>query len=89
MRYLEITAAAVAASLFFFVPPVQAAGETNEHEFREFVRMADANKDGTVTKAEAMKAFEMMWDRHDAKKIGKMDDKAFRQFLMELMKSGA
>jgi hypothetical protein len=88
MRYLKTTAAALAASAFI-VLPAHAAGETNEHEFREFVRMADANKDGKVTKAEAMKAFEMMWDKHDAKKTGAMDGKAFQQFLMELMKSGA
>jgi len=87
MRYLK-TAAAMLAATACFTLPAHAAGETNDHEFREFVRMADANKDGNVTKAEAMKAFEMMWDKHDAKKTG-MDTKAFQQFLMELMKSGA
>ena len=88
MRYLKSTAAALAASAFIALPAF-AAGETNDHEFREFVRMADANKDGKVSKAEAMKAFEMMWDKHDAKKTGTMDNKAFQQFLMELMKTGA
>jgi hypothetical protein len=88
MRYARIAAASLIASAFV-VLPAQAAGETNDHEFREFVRMADANKDGKVSKAEAMKAFEMMWDKHDARKTGTMDNKAFQQFLMELMKTGA
>ena len=88
MRNL-MTTAALAATLALNAAPALAAGEANDHEFREFVRMADANKDGKITKAEAMKAFEMMWDKHDPKKTGTMNDKAFQQFLMELMKSGA
>ena len=87
MKRLTVATAVLATAAFAHLPAL-AAGETNEHEFREFVRMADADKDGKITKAEAMKAFEKMWDQHDPKKTGTMESAAFRQFLMELMKSG-
>jgi Ca2+-binding EF-hand superfamily protein len=54
-----------------------------------FVKMCDTDKDGMVSKAEAMKMVEKMFDKHDTKKMGKLDKKQVEAFLAELMKGGA
>jgi hypothetical protein len=54
----------------------------------KFMKMSDTNKDGMLSKAEAMKRFEMMFDKHDTKKQGMLDKKQTEAFLAELMKGG-
>ncbi len=53
-----------------------------------FVKMCDTDKDGMVSKAEVMKMVEKMYDKHDTKKMGKLDKKQTEAFLKELMKGG-
>lgn len=79
-----LASAAMAAALLGS-PLVQAGEDVNPDAF---VKMSDANKDGMVSKAEAMKMVEKMFDKHDTKKMGKLDKKQIEFFLMELMKSG-
>lgn len=54
----------------------------------KFMKMSDTDKDGMLSKAEAMKMFEKMYDKHDTKKMGKLDRKQTEAFLAELMKGG-
>lgn len=61
------------------------ADDAKDHD--KFVKMCDADKDGTVSKEEFMKHVEKVWAKMDAKKIGKMDNKQFEIFLKQLMKS--
>ena len=68
------------------VPAVQAAEEGINAD--KFVKMCDADKDGMVSKAEMMKMVEKMFDKHDTKKMGKLDKKQAEAFLTELMKGG-
>ena len=51
-----------------------------------FVKMCDVDKDGMVSKAEAMKMIEKMWDKQDTKKMGKLDKKQVEAFLKDLIK---
>ena len=51
-----------------------------------FIKMCDTDKDGMVSKAEAMKMIEKMWDKQDTKKMGKLDKKQVEAFLKDLMK---
>ena len=53
-----------------------------------FMKMSDMNKDGMLSKAEAMKMFEKTFDKHDTKKQGMLDRKQTEAFLAELMKGG-
>ena len=88
MRSLTKTLAMAAmAAAVFAVPAVQAAGESMDAD--HFVKMCDTDKDGMVSKAEAMKMVEKMFDKHDTKKMGKLDKKQVEAFLAELMKGGA
>jgi len=68
------------------MPAVQAAEEAINAD--EFVKMCDADKDGMVSKDEMMKMVEKMFDKHDTKKMGKLDKKQTKAFLKELMKGG-
>ncbi len=77
--------AAVCAALLA-APLAQAREDVNPDGF---VKMCDSDKDGMVSKAEAMKMVEKMFDKHDSKKMGKLDKKQVELFLQELMKSGA
>jgi hypothetical protein len=54
----------------------------------KFMKMSDTNKDGMLSKAEAMKMFEKTFDKHDTKKQGMLDKKQTEAFLAELMKGG-
>lgn len=56
-------------------------------DYDRFVKMCDADKDGTVSKEEFMKHVEKVWAKMDTKKVGKMDNKQFEIFLKQLMKS--
>jgi len=68
------------------MPAAQAAEEAINAD--KFVKMCDTDKDGMVSKAEVMKMVDKMFDKHDTKKMGKLDKKQAEAFLMELMKGG-
>ncbi|MDX2220274.1 MAG: hypothetical protein SF172_14760 [Burkholderiales bacterium] len=78
-----------ASSLFllFSVGPALASDTKPAPNMDKTVKMVDADKDGMVSKAEFMKHAEKMWDKMDAKKMGKMDSKQFELFLKSLMMS--
>ena len=79
-----MVAAAMAAALAG--APAFAAKEDENAD--KFVKMCDTDKDGVVSKAEVMKAVEKMFDKHDTKKMGKLDKEQVERFLAELMKGG-
>jgi Ca2+-binding EF-hand superfamily protein len=55
-----------------------------------FMKSCDMDHDGMVSKAEMMKHMEMMFDKMDAKKTGKLDKKQAEAFLKAFTKeSGA
>ena len=83
----SMAATAFAAALLA-APAAQAYNEKDDLKFEEFVQMCDTDKDGMVSKAEAMKVIEKMFDKQDKKKMGKLDKKQVEAFLRELMKSG-
>jgi hypothetical protein len=78
----------VAATLATALAGVPLAHAQESVNADAFVKMCDMDKDGMVSKAEAMKMIEKMWDKQDAKKMGKLDKKQVEAFLKELMKSG-
>ena len=80
--------AATALAAAFFAMPAY-AGEKDEVNADKFAAMCDTDKDGMVSKAEMMKMVEKMYDKHDTKKMGKLDKKQAEAFLKELMKGGA
>ena len=74
--------AAALASVALAAPVAYADDSANASNF---VKMCDSNKDGVVTKAEAMKMVEKMFDKADTKKAGKLDKKQVEIFLKSLM----
>jgi Ca2+-binding EF-hand superfamily protein len=86
MRNLTKTLALAAAVACTLVLPAAYAGDNMDAE--KFITMCDKNKDGMISKAEMMKMMEQMFDKHDAKKTGKLDKKQVDAFLAELIKSG-
>jgi len=82
MKLTKTLAAAALASLAFAAPAAYADDTTNANNF---VKMCDGDKDGMVSKAEAMKMIEKMFDKHDTKKAGKLDRKQVELFLKALM----
>ena len=86
MKLTQSLAAVALTSLAFAVPTAYADDTKNADNF---VKMCDTDKDGMVSKAEAMKMVEKMWDKQDTKKMGKLDKKQVEAFLKELMKGGA
>jgi len=87
MKNFHKALAAAAAASFIALPAAHAAAGENM-DVNAFVTMCDADKDGMVSKAEAMKMVEKMYDKHDTKKMGKLDKKQAEAFLKELMKGG-
>ena len=85
MRNLRKTVALAALSLAVTAAPVALAGD--DINVNHFQAMCDTNKDGMVSKAEAMKMIEKMFDKHDAGKKGMLDKAQLERFLKELMKS--
>jgi hypothetical protein len=83
----KLFAAAALAASMFAIPAAHAAEESLGAS--QFVKMCDEAKDGTVSKAEVMKAVEKMFDKADTKREGKLDRKQVELFLRELMKGGA
>jgi len=82
MKMRQLAAAATFASLAFAVPTAYAADSLNPNEF---VKQCDTDKDGMVSKAEAMKMVEKMFDKADTKKMGKLDKKQVEAFLKSIM----
>ena len=78
---------AVAAAASMLAAPL-AYADNDKRDTNNFVTMCDTDKDGMVSKAEMMKMMEKMFDKHDTKKMGKLDKKQAEAFLKELMKSG-
>ena len=81
----KMLAMAAVAAAFCAAPLAQAGDDINSDAF---VKMCDTDKDGMVSKAEVMKMVEKMYDKHDSKKMGKLDKKQAEAFLKELMKGG-
>jgi hypothetical protein len=87
MRSLsKALALAALSAAFAMAPAAQAAEEAINAD--KFVKMCDGDKDGMVSKAEMMKMVEKAFDKHDTKKMGKLDKKQADAFLAELMKGG-
>ncbi len=87
MRSLTKTLVAASMVAAMFAAPMAVAQETLDAD--KFVKMCDQDKDGMVSKAEVMKMVEKMYDKHDAKKTGKLDKKQVEAFLKDLMKGGS
>ena len=88
-KITQALAGAALAAAFIASPMAMAQAGTGENmDADKFVKMCDGDKDGMVSKAEVMKAVEKMFDKHDTKKMGKLDKKQVEQFLAELMKGG-
>ena len=83
MRYPTKALALAAMSAALLAAPVAIAGDAVDPN--HFVKMCDADKDGMVSKAEAMKMVEKMFDKHDTKKRGMLDKSQVEFFLRELM----
>ncbi len=86
MRSLSKMMAAAAMAAAMCAVPLAHAGEDVNPD--AFVKMCDKDKDGLGWKAEAMKAVEKMFDKVEAKKMGKLDKRQVEVFLKELMKGG-
>jgi hypothetical protein len=86
MRNLRTTLAlaAISAAAVMAAPAAVAGDDINVNHFQA---MCDTNKDGMVSKAEAMKMVEKMFDKHDTQKKGMLDRAQLEKFLKELMKS--
>jgi hypothetical protein len=85
MRNLKRTLAGALAAAALVVAPAAFAGD--DIHVNHFQAMCDTNKDGMVSKAEAMKMVEKMFDKHDTQKKGMLDKVQLERFLKELMKS--
>jgi hypothetical protein len=85
MRNLSRILALAALSATVTAVPVALAGD--DINVNHFQAMCDTNKDGMVSKAEAMKMVEKMFDKHDTGKKGMLDKAQLERFLKELMKS--
>ena len=85
MRNLSRILALAALSATVTAVPVALAGD--DINVNHFQAMCDTNKDGMVSKAEAMKMIEKMFDKHDTQKKGMLDKAQLERFLKELMKS--
>ena len=84
MKTLKTMLAAGAMATAMLAAPVAHAQESVNAD--AFVKMCDGDKDGMVSKQEAMKMIEKMWDKQDTKKMGKLDKKQVELFLKELMR---
>ena len=78
----------LAASMSAALLAAPMANAREDDDFDRFVKMCDTDKDGMVSKAEMMKMVEKMYDKHDSKKMGKLDKKQTEAFLKELMRGG-
>jgi hypothetical protein len=85
MRNSSMTLSIVLAAAALAGAPGAIAGD--DVNVNHFQAMCDTNKDGMVSKAEAMKMVEKMFDKHDTQKKGMLDKAQLERFLRELMKS--
>ncbi len=79
MKILNALASSMVAATLMAAPAALAADKTVNMD--EFMKSCDMNGDGMVTKAEMTKHMEMMFDKMDAKKTGKLDKKQTEAFL--------
>jgi hypothetical protein len=79
-----VALAAISAAALVAAPAALAGDDINVNHFQA---MCDANKDGMVSKAEAMKMIEKMFDKHDTQRKGMLDRVQLEKFLKELMKA--
>ena len=86
MRSLTQVLAVAAVAAGTLAMPAYA--DNDKMDVDKFVTMCDGDKDGMVSKAEMMKMVEKAFDKHDTKKMGKLDKKQADAFLAELMKGG-
>lgn len=84
--FSKALAIAAVAACALTMPAAYAGGEDLNPD--AFVKMCDHDKDGMVSKAEFMKMMEKMYDKHDGKKMGKLDKKQTEALLKELMRGG-
>ncbi len=84
MKHLKTILAATTMATALVSAPLAYAQEALNPD--AFVKMCDTDKDGMVSKAEAMKMIEKMWDKQDTKKMGKLDKKQVEAFLKDLLK---
>ena len=84
----SLTKALAVAAVTACALSMPAAYAEKDMDADKFVKMCDTDKDGMVSKAEVMKMVEKMYDKHDTKKMGKLDKKQTEAFLKELMKGG-
>ena len=84
MRNLKGALALATLAATLSSAPALAGDDINANHFQA---MSDTNKDGMVSKAEAMKMVEKMFDKHDTAKKGMLDKAQLERFLKELMKS--
>jgi phosphate-selective porin len=85
MRTFKQALALAALSATVMAAPAAIAGD--DINVNHFQAMCDTNKDGMVSKAEAMKMVEKMFDKHDTQKKGMLDKAQLERFLKELMKA--
>ena len=85
MRKLNKSLALAALCATMMAAPAVLAGD--DINVNHFQQMCDTNKDGMVSKAEAMKMIEKMFDKHDTGRKGMLDKAQLEKFLKELMKS--
>jgi len=83
-NFRNALALAALSATMMAAPAVLAGDDINANHFQQ---MCDTNKDGMVSKAEAMKMIEKMFDKHDTGKKGMLDKAQLDRFLKELMKS--
>lgn len=63
----------------------QGSGMMN-HDMDAFMKSCDMDRDGMMSKAEMTKHMEMMFERMDTRKTGKLDRKQTEAFLKDLTK---
>ena len=85
MRTFKQALALAALTATVMAAPAAVAGD--DINVNHFQAMCDTNKDGMVSKTEAMKMIEKMFDKHDTGKKGMLDKAQLERFLKELMKS--
>ena len=88
MKFLKMLAPAAVAAAMLATPAFAEREDLAADPFM-FMKMADTDKDGMMSKQEVMKIVEKAFDKADANKRGKLDMKQLEQFLKDLMKGGA
>jgi hypothetical protein len=87
MRTFTKALAVAAALACTMALPAAYAGDNMDAE--KFIAKCDKDKDGMLSKKEMMEMVEKMFDKHDSKKMGKLDKKQTDDFLKELIRTGS